>query len=201
MSKYVHSAFFFVSLDARKAVALYDSYQLTLDDVIHETDRLDGLFLRLMLPDLFQFYGPYIQTTLFHSYPGSLNYLSYMRQIGAQDPIQVAICLPESEFPQKDYLPMIVTLKAELEDFGSKLKNLFSFYKESDTAIDRINYPSTKPRGPVVRCWRFSIACHERIFVILESTGDTRLAQRIRDFSRARRSIISLVVGIGFYMQ
>ncbi|OJJ32536.1 hypothetical protein ASPWEDRAFT_186700 [Aspergillus wentii DTO 134E9] len=108
-----------------------------------------------MLPDLFQFYGPYIQTTLFHSYPGSLNYLSYMRQIGAQDPIQVAICLPESEFPQKDYLPMIVTLKAELEDFGSKLKNLFSFYKESDTAIDRINYPSTKPRGPVVRCWRF----------------------------------------------
>ncbi|XHG01984.1 hypothetical protein AWENTII_005349 [Aspergillus wentii] len=48
MSKYVHSAFFFVSLDARKAVALYDSYQLTLDDVIHETDRLDGLFLRLV---------------------------------------------------------------------------------------------------------------------------------------------------------
>ncbi|KAJ5691113.1 terpene cyclase [Penicillium malachiteum] len=109
------------------------------------------------LPDFLQFYGPYCQTTilrgalefiqantvertLFRGYEGS-KFPEYVRRMSAQGPVQAAVCFPEREFPQNEYLPIIASVEAELEDWVGTVNDLFSFYKESDTAVDRINYP------------------------------------------------------------
>ncbi|PYI07013.1 terpenoid synthase, partial [Aspergillus sclerotiicarbonarius CBS 121057] len=148
LSEYVHCTFPFLPLEIRKAVAVYDSFQMSVDDVpVEEHDSLHELCLRLsqrrevehpawrglfaFFPTILQHYGPYAQTTifrgavefiqatsvertLFKGYPGS-NYPNYIRRMSAQGPVQAAICFPESEFPQDKYLPIIVSLEAELE--------------------------------------------------------------------------------------
>ena len=174
MSEYVHALWFFLPLDIRKAVAVYDAFQMAMDDVPQEAnDTLDHLCSQLaasegvshpaweqffkFLPQLFQHYGPYIQTTLFrgalefmqatclertlfNGYPGS-RYPDYLRRMSAQGPVQAAICFPESEFPQEEYLPIIATVEAEMEHFVGQVNDLFSFYKESSSLYEQTNYP------------------------------------------------------------
>lgn len=148
LSEYVHSTFPSLPLEIRKAVAVYDSFQMLVDDIPEEEpDSLQEMCILLserrqiqhpvwkglseFFPELLRFYGPYAQTTiwrgalefiqatcvertLFKGFPGS-NYPGYIRRMSAQGPVQAAICFPESEFPQDRYLPVIVSLDAELE--------------------------------------------------------------------------------------
>ncbi|CRL24116.1 Terpenoid synthase [Penicillium camemberti] len=222
LSEYVHCTFPFLPLQIRKAVAVYDSFQMSVDDVPEEKhDSLHELCIQLserrnvqhpvwnglfsFFPTLLQFYGPYAQTTifrgalefiqatcvertLFKGFPDS-NYPNYIRRMSAQGPVQAAICFPESEFPQDQYLSAIVSLEAELEYYVGTVNDVFSFYKESDTVFDRINFPlneaicSGKPCSEILRqLVDVSIACRNRVRKMLESIGDRKLSDRAEQF-------------------
>lgn len=222
MSEYVHATFPFLPLEIRQRAAVYDAYQMSVDDLEKEEhDSLDGLCPQLSagsqiqhpvwrgffsaLPDFLQFYGPYAQTTLlrgalefiqattvertlFRGYSGS-NFPNYVRRMSAQGPVQAAVCFPEKEFPQEKYLPAIASMEAELEDFVGTVNDLFSFYKESGTAVDRINYPlnvsACTGRKLVEVLYEISdtaIACQTRLRAIVQTTGDERIQQRMDSF-------------------
>ncbi|KAJ3494207.1 hypothetical protein NLG97_g4229 [Lecanicillium saksenae] len=89
MCEYVHATFPFLPLEIRKAVAIYDTYQMAVDDVdVEEHDSLSGLCHQLAagiklqhnwwqdffrwIPQLLQFYGNYSQATLFR---GAIEFL------------------------------------------------------------------------------------------------------------------------------
>ncbi|OOQ86044.1 hypothetical protein PEBR_23640 [Penicillium brasilianum] len=157
------------------------------------------------LPDFLRFYGPYCQTTLlrgalefiqattvertlFRGYPGS-KFPDYVRRMSAQGPVQGAVCFPEQEFPQREYLSAIASVEAELEDWVGTVNDLFSFYKESDTAVDRINYPlnvsACTGRTPAEVLWEISdiaLACKTRMEVILASAGKESVQRRVQEF-------------------
>lgn len=169
MADYVHCAFAFLPLGIRQAVALYDALQMSMDGTpVEQHDSLQGLCAQLSagdkvqqpvwseffkaIPLLLKHYGPYVQTTVFR---GALEFIqatclertlfrgradssypSYIRRMSAQGPVQTSIC-----FPQEKYLSLIASLEAESEDFVALVNDLFSFYKESDTPFERINFP------------------------------------------------------------
>ncbi|KAJ5713881.1 terpene cyclase [Penicillium malachiteum] len=157
------------------------------------------------LPAFLEFYGPYCQTTLlcgalefiqattvertlFRGYAGS-KFPDYVRRMSAQGPVQAAICFPEQEFPQKQYLPIIASVEAELEDWVGTVNDLFSFYKESDTAVDRMNYPlnasACTERTPLEMLWEISdtaLACKDRLKAILKSAGKENVRCRVQEF-------------------
>ena len=208
MSEYVHATFSFLPLHIRKAVAVYDAFQMVMDDVSQEdNDSLDRLCSQLataetvshpawkeffkFLPQLFEHYSAYSQTTLFRGalefmqatclertlfkeYPES-KYPDYLRRMSAQGPVQAAVCFPEREFPQQQYLPIIATIEAELEYFVGTVNDLFSFYKESSTSFERINYPLNQAACTqqdvfhvLHECLDTAIACQKRVLDILE---------------------------------
>ncbi|OJJ54222.1 hypothetical protein ASPSYDRAFT_50254 [Aspergillus sydowii CBS 593.65] len=174
MADYVHCTFSFLPLEIRQAVALYDAFQMSMDDTpVEQHDSLQGLCAQLStgdkvqhpvwseffkaIPLLLKHYGPYVQTTVFR---GALEFIqatclertlfrghadssypSYIRRMSAQGPVQTSICFPEAEFPQEKYLSLIASLEAESEDFVALVNDLFSFYKESETPFERINFP------------------------------------------------------------
>ena len=89
MSEYVHATFFFLPLNIRKAVAVYNGFQMVMDNIPQEAnDSLDLLCSQLatsegvkhpasqqffkFLPQLFAHYGPYAQTTMFR---GALEFM------------------------------------------------------------------------------------------------------------------------------
>ncbi|KAA8647834.1 hypothetical protein EYZ11_010561 [Aspergillus tanneri] len=89
MSEYAHDSFPFIPLEVRKAAAVYDAYQMSVDDMdSDEHNNLSGLCSQLSerseiehpvwrgffksLPTLLQYYGPYSQTTLLR---GALEFL------------------------------------------------------------------------------------------------------------------------------
>ncbi|KAJ5944429.1 terpene cyclase [Penicillium verrucosum] len=157
------------------------------------------------LPDFLKFYGPYCQTTilrgalefiqattvertLFRGYAGS-KFPDYVRRMSAQGPVQGAVCFPEQEFPQKEYLSAIASVEAELEDWVGTVNDLFSFYKESDTAVDRINYPlnvsACTGRALTEVLWETSdiaLACKRRMESILDSAGKESVRRRVQEF-------------------
>ena len=222
LSEYVHSTFSFLPLDIRKAVAVYDSYQMSIDDAPEEEyDSLHDLCVRLskrrqiqhpvwtglfsFFPMLLRFYGPYAQTTifrgavefiqatyvertLFKGFPGS-KYPGYIRRMSAQGPVQAAICFPESEFPQDRYLPMIVSLEAELEYYVGTVNDFFSFYKESNTLFDRTNFPLNEAYCSGQSCSdilcdlvEISLNCRARVRRMLASFDDNKLSDRVEQF-------------------
>jgi Iap family predicted aminopeptidase len=65
--------------------------------------------------------------------------------MSGQGPVQAAVRFPEAEFPQEQYLPLVASLETELEYFVGPVNDLFSFYKESGSAFERINTHSTRP--------------------------------------------------------
>ncbi|KAK1147511.1 terpene cyclase [Aspergillus melleus] len=222
MSEYVHATFPFLPMEVRKSAALYDSYQMTIDDLeSEEHDSLDGLCSQLcarteikhpvwqrffpFLPDFLKFYGPYVQATLlrgalefiqatavertlFRGYPGS-RFPDYLRRMSAQDPVQAAVCFPEEEFPQEKYLPAIVTMEAEMQEFGGTVNDLFSLYKESESAFERINHPLNRSactgRRLIDVLYEISdnaLVCQTRVRGIFESLDDEYLRKRVDDF-------------------
>ena len=222
MSEYVHATFFFLSLNIRKAVAVYNGFQMIMDDVPQETnDSLNLLCSQLaasesvnhpawqqffkFLPQLFEHYGPYVQTTmfrgalefmqatclertLFKGYPGS-KYPHYLRRMGSQGPVQAAVCFPQSEFPQEEYLPIIATIESELEYFVGIVNDLFSFYKESVSSYEQTNYPlnqaaCTQQDVSIVlqEGLETAIACQKRTLDIVEGIGNKAVSQRVQQF-------------------
>lgn len=223
MSEYVHATFPFIPLEVRKMAAVYNAYQMSVDDLDKEEhDSLDGLCLQLSsraeiqhpvwrgfyssLPNLLQFYGPYSQTTIFR---GALEFIQattvertlfrgyseskfpdYVRRMSSQGPVQATICFPEKDFPQEKYLSVVASIEAELEDFVGNVNDLFSFYKESDTAVDRINYPlnasactGRKPLEVLREISDVALACQARVRAILQTpTVDERIRRRMDDF-------------------
>ncbi|KAL4783363.1 Trichodiene synthase-domain-containing protein [Aspergillus varians] len=222
MAEYVHCTFSFLPLEIRQAVALYDAFQMSVDDMaVEQHDSLQDLCIQLSarekvqhpvwnrffssIPLLLQHYGPYAQTTLFRGalefiqatcvertlfrgYPGS-TYPAYIRRMSAQGPVQAAVCFPESEFPQSKYLPIIATLEAEVEDFVGAVNDLFSFYKESDNAFERINFPLNEAacsNRSVLEILRelsaTAIASRQRMMDTLGLISDDRLSRRVMEF-------------------
>ncbi|KAG6993953.1 terpenoid synthase [Physcia stellaris] len=222
MSEYVHATYFFLPLNIRKAVAVYNGFQMIMDDVPQETnDSLDLLCSQLaasegvshpawqqffkFLPQLFEHYGPYAQTTmfrgalefmqatclertLFKGYPGS-KYPHYLRRMGSQGPVQAAVCFPKSEFPQEEYLPIIATIESELEYFVGIVNDLFSFYKESSSSYEKTNYPlnqaaCTQQDVSIVlqEGLETAIACQKRTLDIVEGIGNKAVSQRVQQF-------------------
>ncbi|KAL4744322.1 hypothetical protein BDW72DRAFT_188806 [Aspergillus terricola var. indicus] len=222
LAEYVHCTFPFLPLEVRQAVALYDTFQMSVDDVpVEQYDSLHDLCIQLSagdtvkhpvwngffnsLPVLLQHYGPYAQTTLFRGalefiqatclertlfrgFPGS-TYPGYVRRMSGQGPVQAAVCFPEGEFPQEQYLPFVASLEAELEYFVGPVNDLFSFYKESGSAFERINYPLNK-----AACTGRSVldiltdlvdtatGSWVRVGKILEAVGDKKLSDRVGEF-------------------
>ena len=222
MSEYVHATFFFLPLHIRKAVAVYDAFQMAMDDIPQEAnDTLEHLCSQLaasegvshpawqkffkFLPQLFEHYDPYPQTTLFRGalefmqatglertlfkgYLGS-KYPDYLRRMSAQGPVQAAVCFPKSEFPQEAYLPIIATVESELEYFVGTVNDLFSFYKESSSSYERTNYPLCQAACVqqdvsivLQECLDTAIACQKRTLDILEGVGNQAVSQRVRQF-------------------
>ncbi|KAL8962835.1 MAG: hypothetical protein Q9193_000824 [Seirophora villosa] len=221
MSEYVHATFAFIPLEVRKAVAVYDAFQMAMDDVPDDNNSLDHLCSQLatsegvshpawkeffkFLPNLFQHYGPYAQTTLlrgalefmqatclertlFKGYPES-KYPDYLRRMSAQGPVQAVVCFPESEFPQERFLPIIATIEAELEYFVGTVNDLFSFYKESENPFERTNYPLTQSACTqqgvaevLHECLEAAIACQDRVMQILAGVGDGSVLRRVKRF-------------------
>lgn len=222
MSEYVHATFPFIPLDVRKAVAVYDAFQMAMDDVTQEEENsLHRLCPQLavsvgvshpawkeffrFLPQLFKYYGPYAQPTLFRGalefmqatclertlfkgYPDS-KYPEYLRRMSAQGPVQAVVCFPESEFPQEHYLPTLATIEAELEYFVGTVNDLFSFYKESSSAFEQTNFPLNQAactqRGVfdiLHDILDTALACQNRVLKILEAIGDRAILQRVKEF-------------------
>ncbi|PHH91255.1 hypothetical protein CDD83_1172 [Cordyceps sp. RAO-2017] len=221
LSEYVHCTFPFLPLDVRKAVAVYDSFQMSIDDVPVDEEGLRGLCVQLsegrqvqhpvwkglfkFYPLLLRYYGPYTQTTIFRGalefiqatgvertlFKGfsNSNYPGYIRRMSAQGPVQAAICFPENEFPEAKYLPAIVSLEAELEYYVGTVNDLFSFYKESNTPFERMNYPLNEAACSGKSCLDIlrslvdiSISCRYRVLRMLDSIGDQRLSDRVEQF-------------------
>lgn len=222
LSEYVFATFSFLPREIKKAVAVYDSYQMSIDDIaVEEHDSLDGLCVQLStqerishplwkgfyasFPDLLKYYGPYgqatlfrgamefiqataLERTLFRGYPSS-KYPDYVRRMSAQGPVQAVICFPASDFPEEKYLPIIASMEAELEDFVGTVNDVFSFYKESRTALDRINYPlnrwacsGRRPLQVIYDLIQVSIDCRDRIYSILHSSGHQHIWPRMDSF-------------------
>ncbi|KAL4881773.1 Trichodiene synthase-domain-containing protein [Aspergillus karnatakaensis] len=221
---YVHCTFPFLPLEIRQAVAFYDAFQMSVDDIpIEQHDSLTNLCTQLSardqikhpvwnsffasLPLLLRHYGPYAQTTLFRGalefiqatclertlfrgYSGS-NYPSYIRRMSGQGPVQAVVCFPEAEFPQREYLPFVASLEAELEDFVGTVNDLFSYYKESESAFERVNFPLNQAecsgravRDVLVELVDVAMGSSQRIRGILGLLGDARLSERIGGFFR-----------------
>lgn len=109
--------------------------------------------------------------------------------MSAQGPVQAAICFPESEFPQDRYLPMIVSLEAELEYYVGTVNDFFSFYKESSTLFDRTNFPlneaycSGRSCSDILRdLVEISLDCRARVRRVLASFDDNKLSGRVEQF-------------------
>ncbi|KAL4914494.1 Trichodiene synthase-domain-containing protein [Aspergillus aurantiobrunneus] len=222
LAEYAHCSFPFLPLEIRQAVALYDAFQMSVDDVpIEQHHSLQDLCVQLSasgriqhpvwsaffrsFPLLLQHYGPYAQTTLFRGalefiqatclertlfrgYPGS-TYPNYVRRMSGQGPVQAAVCFPEREFPQSQYLPFIASLEAELEYFVGTVNDLFSFYKESDSPFERINFPLNEAAcsgEPVLQVLRdlveTAMGSWSRMLAILASLQDDRLRGRVVEF-------------------
>ncbi|KAL8655467.1 MAG: hypothetical protein Q9210_000865 [Variospora velana] len=212
MSDYFHATYSFIPLDVRKAVAVYDAFQMVMDDVPEEeNDSLDHLCHQLatsegvshpawkeffrFLPQVFQHYGPYAQTTilrgalefmqatclertLFKGYPES-KYPDFLRRMSSQGPVQAV----------KEFLPIIATVEAELEYYVGTVNDLFSFYKESNNVFERTNYVFTQSacthRGVsevLNECLETAVACQTRLLRILTGVGDGRIVRRIQQF-------------------
>ncbi|KAL4999999.1 Trichodiene synthase-domain-containing protein [Aspergillus recurvatus] len=219
LTEYVHCTFPFLPLEVRQAVALYDAFQMSVDDMpVEEHDSLHDLCIQLSarervkhpvwngffgsLPLLLKHYGPYAQTTLFRGalefiqatclertlfrgYSGS-TYPSYVRRMSGQGPVQAVVCFPEAEFPQEQYLPFVASLEAELESFVGTVNDLFSFYKESGNAFERINYPLNEAACSgrsvldiLTDLVNTATGSWVRVEKILEVTGDKRLSDRV----------------------
>ncbi|KAL8903247.1 MAG: hypothetical protein Q9207_004058 [Kuettlingeria erythrocarpa] len=158
------------------------------------------------LPQLFQHYGPYIQTTLFRGalefmqatclertlfqgYPGS-KYPNYLRRMSAQGPVQAVVCFPERDFPQKQFLPTIASIEAEMEYYVGRVNDLFSFYKESANPFEQTNYPLTQAActqqgvlDVLHECLETAIACQNRVVRILTGvSGGEAILERIQQW-------------------
>ncbi|CEN62023.1 hypothetical protein ASPCAL08665 [Aspergillus calidoustus] len=222
LAGYVHCTFPFLPLEIRQAVTLYDSFQMSVDDMpIEQHDSLENLCIQLStreqvkhpvwngffetLPLVLQHYGPYAQTTLFRGalefiqatclertlfrgYSGS-TYPSYIRRMSGQGPVQAALCFPEAEFPQSEFLSFTASLEAELEDFVGTVNDLFSFYKESENAFERINFPlneaSCSGRSVLeilIDLVNTAIGSWARVQSILGVLGEKRLSDRVGEF-------------------
>ncbi|KAL4735685.1 Trichodiene synthase-domain-containing protein [Aspergillus similis] len=202
LTRYVHCTFPFLPLEVRQAK--YDSpHNLCVQLSAGETVKhpVWNRFFK-SLPILLQHYGPYAQTTLFHGalefiqatclertlfrgFPGSA-YPSYVRRMSGQGPVQAAVCFPEAEFPQEQYLPFVASLEAELEHFVGPVNDLFSFSKECGSAFERINYPLNEAActgRPVLdiltNLVNTATGSWVRVGKMLEAVGDKRLSDRV----------------------
>ncbi|KAL4789748.1 Trichodiene synthase-domain-containing protein [Aspergillus venezuelensis] len=222
LTEYVHCTFPFLPLEVRQAVALYDTFQMSVDDMaIEQYDSLQDLCIQLSttkkvkhpvwnrffssFPLLLKHYGPYAQTTLFRGalefiqatclertlfrgYSGS-TYPGYVRRMSGQGPVQAVVCFPEAEFPQSKYLSFMASLEAELEYFVGTVNDLFSFYKESENAFERINYPLNEAEcsgrsvlGILSELADIAIGSWVRVQKILGGLSDKKLSNRIGEF-------------------
>ena len=109
--------------------------------------------------------------------------------MSAQGPVQAVVCFPESEFPQQQYLPIIATIEAELEDFVGTVNDLFSFYKESVSAFEQTNFPLNQSactqRGVLDilhETLKTALACQSRVMNILEDVGNEAVLRRVKQF-------------------
>jgi hypothetical protein len=195
--RYTHCAFPFLPLKIRRLIALYDSFQMSVDhDATNNKGSLHRIATQLStgqrithlvwirffaaLPPIPKHYGPYAQAIIFRGalefmqatyfehiffrgYSGSL-FPAHLRLMSAQGPVQAALCFPDTEFPETQYLQIIATLEAEMVSFVGTVTDLFSYHKEGDTEFERMNYPHNE------------LACSERsVLTILRELVEVSL--------------------------
>ncbi|KAL4952260.1 hypothetical protein BDW69DRAFT_200864 [Aspergillus filifer] len=185
---YVHCTFPFLSLDLRRLTALYNSLQMSVDDIPEEEHgSLHNLCAQLSdgavithpvwnafftaLPYLLSFYGSYAQTTLFRT---PLELIQAICLDGTF--FRAVLCFPKREFPQNQYLTVIVSLVAELEQFVA-------------TRVRTIAYPLREAAcsgRSVLEILRelveVSIGCRDRVQAIIALQADGKLTGRIAEF-------------------